>query len=74
MQVEAALRKLVGIYAYDNFEETEESTLRQSCNLVNEMLVKEIEERISMAGVSVIEARISHLAYATEIAHSMLMR
>ena len=38
------------------------------------MLAKEIEDRIQMAGVQVIEARISHCAYATEIAHSMLMR
>jgi len=74
-QSEAAIRKLAGAFAYDNMEDTgEEFTLRSSANEVNEMLEQEISERLAMAGITVIEARISHLAYATEIASAMLQR
>lgn len=74
-QSEAAIRKLAGAFAYDNMEDSgAELTLRSSANEVNEMLEHEISERLSMAGISVIEARISHLAYATEIASAMLQR
>lgn len=74
-QSEAAIRKLAGAYAYDNIEhEKEEITLRASSEEVNEMLENEVSERLAIAGIKVIEARISHLAYATEIAGAMLQR
>ena len=74
-QSEAAIRKLAGAFAYDNFEhETEEITLRSSANEVNELLEHEVSERLAIAGIKVIEARLSHLAYATEIAGAMLQR
>jgi regulator of protease activity HflC (stomatin/prohibitin superfamily) len=74
-QSEAAIRKLAGAFAYDNLEdENAEITLRSSSGEVNEMLEDEISQRLAMAGITVIEARISHLAYATEIASAMLQR
>lgn len=75
-QSEAAIRKLAGAFSYDNFdgEEEEPITLRSSAKEVNDLLEKEISDRLAMAGIHVIEARISHLAYATEIAGAMLQR
>jgi regulator of protease activity HflC (stomatin/prohibitin superfamily) len=74
-QSEAAIRKLAGTYAYDNFEhETEEITLRSSAAEVNEKLEHEVSERLAIAGIRIIETRLSHLAYATEIAGAMLQR
>lgn len=74
-QSEAAIRKLAGHYNYDHFEDgTEEITLRSSADEVSELLEQEVAERLSIAGIHVIEARISHLAYAEEIAHAMLQR
>lgn len=74
-QSEAAIRKLAGAYAYDNFEhDTEEITLRSSATEVNDMLEHEVTERLAIAGIQVIEARLSHLAYSTEIAGAMLQR
>lgn len=74
-QSEAAIRKLAGAYAYDNFEhDTEEITLRSSSTDVNDMLEHEVTERLAIAGIRVIEARLSHLAYSTEIAGAMLQR
>jgi regulator of protease activity HflC (stomatin/prohibitin superfamily) len=74
-QSEAAIRKMAGAFAYDNMEdEHEDITLRSSSAEVSEMLEQEISERLAMAGITVIEARISHLAYATEIASAMLQR
>lgn len=74
-QSEAAIRKLAGSYAYDNFEhDTEEITLRSSSTEVNDMLEHEVTERLAIAGIRVIEARLSHLAYSTEIAGAMLQR
>lgn len=79
IQIEAAIRRLAGAYSYDNHEgevdgEIEEITLRSSSTEVNELLEKEISERLLIAGISIVEARISHLAYATEIAGAMLQR
>lgn len=75
VQSEAALRKLAGIYPYDNFQdETAEVTLRAGCEVVNEMLEKELIERLNIAGIKVIEARINYIAYAQEIAQAMLKR
>lgn len=75
VQSEAALRKLAGMYPYDNFQtETAEITLRAGCETVNEMLEKELIERLNIAGIKVIEARINYIAYAQEIAQAMLKR
>jgi regulator of protease activity HflC (stomatin/prohibitin superfamily) len=74
-QSEAAVRSLAGTYPYDEFElEGAEITLRGNAPLVNEELEKQLSERLERAGVEVIEARISHLAYAPEIAGAMLQR
>ncbi len=75
IQSESALRKMAMEYSYDNFEdETAEITLRSSSTEINEMLENEISERLSLAGIEVIEARITHLAYSQEIASAMLQR
>lgn len=75
IQTEAAIRKLAGLYPYDNFEDQEaEITLRSGGEEVNDQLEKELSERLNIAGVEVMEARISYLAYAQEIAQAMLKR
>lgn len=75
IQSESALRKLAGMYSYDNLEDEEAAvTLRSGFDEVNHELAQEISERLSIAGISVIEARINNLAYATEIAQAMLQR
>jgi len=73
MQTEAALRSLASAYAYDTFEEGSES-LRSHPTETNAQLRTEVQARLEKAGVEVIEARISHLAYAPEIAGAMLQR
>jgi len=75
VQSEAALRKLAGLYPYDNIEdENAKLTLRESTEEVNEELEREIKERLEIAGIFVIEARINYIAYAQEIAQAMLKR
>jgi regulator of protease activity HflC (stomatin/prohibitin superfamily) len=77
VQTDAAVRKLASMYPYDNFADeglTEDITLRSSINEVSNTLEKEIEERLSIAGIEVLEARIGYLAYAQEIANAMLKR
>jgi len=75
VQSEAAVRKLAGSYAYDDHDDTEDGiTLRDGTGTINDYLEAELNERLSRAGVQVVEARISHLAYAPEIAHAMLQR
>jgi len=75
VQSETALRKLAGIYPYDNFEDHDaQITLRGGGDEVNHELEEEIRERLEMAGVKVIEARINFIAYAEEIAGAMLRR
>jgi len=75
IQSEAAIRKLAGHYPYDNFEdETAEITLRSGGGEVNTVLENEISERLQIAGIEVIEARINYIAYAQEIAGAMLKR
>ncbi len=71
-QAESALRKMAAAYHYDGDEN--EITLRGSTEEVSDHLRKELEARLERAGVHVIETRISHLAYAPEIAHAMLQR
>ncbi len=75
IQSESAVRKLAGMYSYDNLEDEEAMvTLRSSSDEVNHQLAHEISERLTIAGMEVIEARINNLAYATEIAGAMLQR
>ena len=75
VQSEAAIRSLAGSYPYDNLEdEHAEITLRGGGEEVNEMLEAALSERLAIAGIKVIEARISYLAYAPEIAGAMLQR
>ena len=75
VQSEAALRKLAGIYPYDNFEDHDAViTLRSGGDEVNRELEREIKERLDIAGITVVEARINYIAYAAEIAQAMLRR
>ena len=75
VQTDAAVRKLAGLYPYDNFEdENAKLTLRDGSEEVNKQLEAEISKRLEIAGIEVLEARINHLAYATEIAGAMLKR
>ncbi len=76
VQSEAAVRHLAGAYPYDTFEDHDQETmtLRGGTEHVNAQLERELQERFDRAGIRVIEARISHLAYAPEIAEAMLRR
>jgi len=75
VQSDAALRKLAGLYPYDNFEDHEAViALRSGGEEVNDELEKEIRARLAIAGIEVIEARINYIAYAEEIANAMLRR
>lgn len=75
IQTDSAVRKLAGSFPYDHFED-EKATITLSTNFddVNKALEKEVTERLEIAGIEVIESRIGYLAYAPEIAHSMLRR
>jgi len=75
IQTDAAVRKLAGSFPYDHFED-EKATITLTTNFedVNKFLENEITERLQIAGIEVIESRIGYLAYAPEIAHSMLRR
>lgn len=75
VQCDAAVRKMAAQYPYDNFDdEMAEITLRSGVEEINHALEKEIDERLSIAGIDVMEARIGYLAYASEIAGAMLKR
>lgn len=75
VQSDAAVRHMAGTYSYDNFDdEQREITLRSGVEEVNHSLEKELSERLSIAGIEVMEARIGYLAYAEEIAGAMLKR
>ncbi|WP_179005646.1 SPFH domain-containing protein [Winogradskyella forsetii] len=77
VQTDAAVRKLASMYPYDNFADEgvdEDITLRSSVNEVSNALEKEIDERLTIAGIEVLEARIGYLAYSNEIANAMLKR
>lgn len=75
IQADAALRQVAGLYAYDNDEKgNNELTLRDGSDEINKQLEATIDERLAMAGIEVIEARINYLAYAPEIAAVMLRR
>ena len=75
VQSDAALRQVAGLYAYDdNTAEGDAVTLRSSSDEINEVLEKRLSERLAIAGIEVVEARINYLAYAPEIAAIMLKR
>ena len=73
IQSEAALRSMATQYPYDQHED-DQISLRSHANEISEQLKHQLDERLTTAGVDVIEARISHLAYAAEIAQAMLQR
>ena len=75
VQSDAALRQVAGQYAYDDTDEkTNELTLRDGGDEINQQLEAKLTERLAMAGIEVVEARINYLAYAPEIAAVMLRR
>jgi regulator of protease activity HflC (stomatin/prohibitin superfamily) len=74
VQSESAIRHLAGLYPYDITDDHHQISLRGSANEVAEALKQELQERLGKAGVMVEEARLSHLAYAPEIAAAMLQR
>ena len=74
VQSDAALRQVAGFYAYDNPDSADELTLRSNSEEINEQLVNTLNDRLAMAGIHVVEARINYLAYAPEIAAVMLRR
>ena len=75
VQSDAALRQVAGQYAYDDEDTKEgEPTLRSNADEVNEQLEQKLDERLALAGIEVVEARINYLAYAPEIAAVMLRR
>ena len=78
MQTETALRHVASVYAYDHMEDDDASnssiTLRSNIEEVSETLKQELDRRLAPAGVSVDDARLTHLAYAPEIAQAMLRR
>ena len=75
VQSDAALRKVAGMYAYDNMERDDhEVTLRSGGEEINDRLEQELRKHLEIAGIEVVEARINYLAYAAEIASVMLRR
>jgi regulator of protease activity HflC (stomatin/prohibitin superfamily) len=73
-QSETGLRHIASQYPYDNFNNDYEISLRQHSEEVGDELTKDLQKRLYLAGVEIIEARIMHLAYSSEIASSMLQR
>ncbi len=74
LQSDTAIRHLAGSYSYDHFDDEQEVTLRGGGEIIRGELETELRDRLARAGVEVIEARITHLVYAEEIAHAMLQR
>jgi hypothetical protein len=74
IQSDAALRNIAGQFAYDNNEIDDDITLRSGGEEVNDRLEMELNKRLFLAGIEVVEARINYLAYAPEIAAVMLRR
>ena len=75
VQSDAALRQVAGQYAYDDEDSKDnEPTLRSSADEINDQLEQKLDERLALAGIEVVEARINYLAYAPEIAAVMLRR
>ncbi|TMJ20604.1 MAG: SPFH domain-containing protein [Alphaproteobacteria bacterium] len=73
IQIESAVRAIAGKYPYDDLEH-KEVTLRADAEVVSEELERELQERVTRAGITVDECRLTHLAYASEIAQAMLRR
>lgn len=75
-QCDSATRNITRMYPYDLFEEDDqnEKTLRGSSQEIAAMMTKDLQERVSMAGLEILEVRITHLSYAPEIAAAMLQR
>ena len=76
VQSDSALRQVAGMYSYDENSngDGKEVTLRSGGDEINEKLTEELSERLSMAGIEIVEARLNYLAYAPEIAAAMLRR
>lgn len=74
VQSDSALRRVASLYNYDDHENRDSVTLRSGGNEVNEHLEHELSERLDIAGIEIVEARINYLAYASEIAGVMLRR
>ncbi len=75
-QCDSATRNIARMYPYDLFDEgdTDETTLRGSSQEIAAMMTKDLQERVAMAGLEILEVRITHLSYASEIAAAMLQR
>ena len=73
-QCDAAIRQVARQYPYDVASDVDEKSLRGSSQEIAEILKKELQGRVEMAGIEIMEARIAHLAYAPEIAAAMLQR
>jgi SPFH domain / Band 7 family len=73
IQIESAVREIAGKYPYDDFEH-QEKTLRSDAETVNAELERELQDRVGRAGITIDESRLTHLAYAQEIAQAMLRR
>jgi len=74
IQSESAVRHVASEYPYDTFDDKEKLTLRSNPTEVSDRLTQELQERLNVAGVEIVETRLTHLAYATEIASAMLQR
>lgn len=74
IQSESAVRHVASEYPYDTFENEDALTLRSNPTEVSDRLTNELQERLNVAGVKVVETRLTHLAYATEIASAMLQK
>lgn len=74
IQSESAVRHVASEYPYDTFENQDKITLRGNPTEVSDRLTSELQERLDVAGVKVVETRLTHLAYATEIASAMLQK
>ncbi|WP_373842022.1 SPFH domain-containing protein [Limosilactobacillus sp.] len=74
IQSESAIRHVASEYPYDTFEDEKALTLRSNPTEVSDKLTAELQDRLNVAGVKIIETRLTHLAYATEIASAMLQK
>ena len=74
IQSETGIRHIASQYAYDHFEKETDMSLRKNSDEIADFLAKDLQKRLAVAGVDVIEARIMHLAYSSEIASAMLQR
>ncbi|BDZ30824.1 SPFH domain-containing protein [Lactiplantibacillus sp. WILCCON 0030] len=74
IQSESAVRHVASEYPYDTFDDDKKLTLRSNPTEVSDRLTEELQDRLNVAGVEIVETRLTHLAYATEIASAMLQR